>query len=147
MYFILFLIIYLFIYWRLITLQYCIGFAIHWHESTMGVSVFPMLNATPNSLPIPSLWVIPLHQPCAPCIMYQTWNWRFLSHVIIDMFQWHSPKSCHPPPLPQNPKDCSIHLCLFCCLTYMVIVTIFLYSIYMLVYCIGVFLSGLLHSV
>ena len=37
----------------------------------------------------------------------------------------------HPLPLPQSPKDCSIHLCLFCCLAYRVIVTIFLNSIYM----------------
>ena len=47
------------------------------------------------------------------------------------MFQCHSPKSSHPLPLPQSPKDCSIHLCLFCCLAYRVIVTIFLNSIYM----------------
>ena len=60
-----------------------------------------------------------------------------------------SPKSSHPRPLPQNPKDCSMHLCLFCCLAYRVIVTIFLNSIYIcvLVYCIGVFLSGLLHCI
>ena len=44
------------------------------------------------------------------------------------MFQCHSPISSHPHPLPQNPKDCSIHLCLFCCLTYRVIVTFFLNS-------------------
>ena len=25
------------------------------------------------------------------------------------MFQCHSPKSSHPLPLPQSPKDCSIH--------------------------------------
>ena len=36
-----------------------------------------------------------------------------------------------PLPLPQSPKDCSIHLCLFCCLTYRVTITIFLNSIYM----------------
>ena len=38
------------------------------------------------------------------------------------MFQCHSPKSSHPRPLPQSPKDCSIHLCLFCCLAYRVII-------------------------
>ena len=33
---------YKFIYfnWRLITLQYCVGFAIHQHESTTGISAF-----------------------------------------------------------------------------------------------------------
>ena len=33
-----------------------------------------------------------------------------------------------PLPLPQSPKDCSIHLCLFCCLAYRVVVTTFLNS-------------------
>ena len=39
--------------------------------------------------------------------------------------------SPHPLPLPQSPKVHSIHLCLFCCLAYRVIITIFLNSIYM----------------
>ena len=54
-----------------------------------------------------------------------------ISYMIVYMFQCHSPKSSHLRPLPQSPKDCSIYLCLFCCLTYRVIITFFLNSIYM----------------
>ena len=39
---------------------------------------------------------------------------RLVSYMILYMFQCHSPKSSQPLPLPHSPKDCSIHLCLFC---------------------------------
>ena len=94
----------------------------------------------PSHLP-PS--TISLGHPSAPApsILYPASNldWRFVSYMILYMFQCHSPKSSHPLPLPQSPKDCSIHLCLFCCLAYRVIVTIFLNSIYMCYYTVLVF--------
>jgi len=77
----------------------------------------------------------------APSILYSALNldWRFISYMILYMFQCYSPKSSYPHPLPQSPKNCSIHLCLFCCLACRVIVTIFLNSIYMRWYTVLVF--------
>ena len=85
----------------------------------MSVCVFPILNAPPISLPIPSLWVIPLHQPQASCIMYQTWTGDSFDMWYFTCFNAILPY--HPTlTLSWSPKDCSIHLCLFCCLTYRV---------------------------
>ena len=74
------------------------------------------------------LHTIPLDRPSAPApsIQYRASNldWQLISYMILYMFQCHCPKSSHPLPLPQSPKDCSIHQCLFCCLVYRVIVTI-----------------------
>ena len=54
-------------------------------------------------------------------------------HFLYDIIHVLMPFSQIIPSLrlPQSPKDCSIHLCLFCGLAYRVVVTIFLNSIYM----------------
>ena len=84
--------IYLFIYF---TLQYCIGFAIHQHASATGVHVFPILNPPPTSLPIPSLWVISVHQPQASCILH--WTWTGDSFLIWYYTCFNAILPNHPP--------------------------------------------------
>ena len=114
---------------RLITLQYCGGF---FHTLTWishGYTCVPHPDPPSTSHPIPQ------GHPSAPALstLSHTLNldWWSVSHMLIYIFQCYSVKSSHPRLLPQSPKDCSIHLCLFCCLAYMVIITIFLNSIYM----------------
>ena len=85
----------------------------------------------------------------APSILYFALNldWQFISYMILYMFQCHSPKSSHPRPLLQSPKDCSIHLCLLMSRIQGYCYHLSKFHLYALVYYIGVFLSGLLHSV
>ena len=63
----------------------------------------------PSSLLPPH--TIPLGQPSAPApsIQYRALklDWWLVSYMILYMFQCHSPKSSHPLPLLQSPKDCS----------------------------------------
>ena len=60
-----------------------------------------------------------------------------LSNIHVSMLFSHiippslSPTSSHPRFLPHTPKVCFLHLCLFCCLGYRVIITVFLNYIYM----------------
>ena len=59
---------------------------------------------------------IPLGHPSAPApsILYHASNldWWFVSYMILYMFQCHSPKSSHPLPLPQSPKNV-LYICVF----------------------------------
>ena len=130
-------------------------FATHGHESAMGAHVSPYPEPAFLLLPHP----IPLGCPGAPALsaLLHAWNLHW-SSIFTYTFQCYSVKSSHPRLLPQSPKVCSLHLCLFCCLAYGIIITVFLNStyifhiynafhIYALIYCIAVYLSGLLHSV
>ena len=130
------------------TLQYCIGFAIHWHESATGVHVFPILNPAPNLPPHP----IPLAHPSAPApsMLYQAskLDWRFVSHMIIYMFQMPFSHIIPPSPSPTESKKLfytSVSLLLSLIQGYHYHLSKF--HIYALEYCIGVFLSNWLHSV
>ena len=94
---------------------------------------------------------IPLGHPSAPApsILYHASNldWGFISHMIIYMFQCHSPKSS-PPASPTESKRLlytSVSLLLSLIQGYDYHLSKF--HIYALVYCIGVFRSGLLHSI
>ena len=69
---------------------------------------------------------IPLGHPSAPVpsFLYPASNldWRFVSIRYYTCFNAILPNHPPPLPLPQSPKDCSIHLCLFCCHAYRVVI-------------------------
>ena len=126
---------YQFVYfnWRLITILYWFCHTLIWihHRCPCVPHPEPLSHLPPHT--------IPLGHPSAPAltILYHASNldWWFDSHMIIYMFQCYSPKLSHPC----HPTESKRHLCLFCCLTYRVIVTIFLNSIYMRYYTVLVF--------
>ena len=111
--------------WRLITLQYWGGFC---HTLTW---ISHGCTCVPHPEPIPSLRVVPKHRLWVPC-MHWTWTGD-LFHIW-----WYT---CFNAILSNHPTLAFSHrvqksalylyLCLFCCLAYRVIVTVFLNSIYM----------------
>ena len=112
----------------------------------MGVHVFPILNPPPTSFPIPSFWVIPVHQPKHPesCI-----GPGLAIHFTYDNKHVSMPFSQIIPPSPSPTESkrllyTSVSLLLSHIQGYCHHLSKF--RIYVLLYCIGVFLSGLLHS-
>ena len=97
------------------------------YESATGVHVFPILNPLPPSYPSHPSGSSQCTSPKHPLSCIRP---RLVIRFTYDIIHVSMPFSQIIPP-PQSPKDCSIHLCLFCCLAYRVIVTILLNSIYM----------------
>ena len=129
------------------TLQYCTGFAIHWHEPAMGVHVFPILNP----LPTPSPSHLSGSSQCTSsrhhvsCI-----EPRLAIHFTYDNLHVSMPFSHIILPLPSPPESkrlfyTSMSLLLSHIQGYQYHLSKF--HIYALVYCIDIFISGLLHSV
>ena len=140
---------YKFIYfnWSLITLQYCIGFAIHQYESTTGIHVFPILNPLP-----PSTMYHPSGSPqcTSPKDPVSCIKPGLAIFFIYDIIHVSMPFSQIIPPFPSPTESkklfhTSVSLLLSHIQGYHYHLSKF--HIYALVYCIDVFLSGLLHSV
>ena len=114
--------------WRLITILWWFCHTLTWISQDVHVS--PHLE--PPSLLPPHPISLGCPSPLALSALFHASNldWWSISHMVIYMFQCYSLKSSYPYLLPES-KSCSLYLCLFCCLAYRVIVTIFLNSIYM----------------
>ena len=131
----------------IITLQYHIHFATHQRESATGLHVFPIPNPPPTSPPHHPSWSSQYTSPKhpAPCI-----EPSLAIHFLYDIINVSMPFSQIIPPSPslsesKSPLYTSVSFLLSCiqgrhC-------HLSKLHIYVLVYCIGVFLSGLLHSV
>ena len=103
---------------------------------------------SPTSPPLSPyhLWVIPVHQPQASCIVSNV-DWWYVSYMIVYIFQCCSPKSSHPLPF-HRVQNSVLYICVSFAVSYTGLsLHLSKFHIYVLVYCINVFLSGLLHSV
>ena len=103
-------------------------FTIYQHELGMGVqaSPYPELpsDLPPHPIPLGCAWA-----PTLRAVRHvSNLHWSSILHMVIYMLQSYSFISSHPRLLPQSPEVCSLHLCLFCCPAYRVVVTVFLNS-------------------
>ena len=126
-------------------LQYCIGFAIYQNESATGIHVFLILNPPPSSYHPSgsSQFTSPKH----PVLCIEL---GLATRFIYDIIHVSMPFSQIIPPSPSPTESkrlfyTSVSLLLSHIQRYCYHLSKF--HIYALVYCIGVFLSGLLHSV
>ena len=112
--------------WRLITLPYCAVFCHTLISTCHGCTCVPHTETRSHLPPHP----IPQCCPSAPAsnALFHALNldWWTISLMVIYMFHCHSLKSSHPRLLQLSPKVCSLYLCLFFCLSYRVIITIFI---------------------
>ena len=97
-------------------------FAIRWHESAMDLHVFPIPIPPPASLSNPILLGLPSAPALSIRLMHPTRAGDLFQPLIVYLFQCGSLWTSHPRLLPQSPRVCSVHLCLFFCFAYRVII-------------------------
>ena len=143
--------IYLFIFKKCLfllyfTLQYCIGFAIHWHPPRVYMS-----SQTWTPLPPPTPYHPSGSSPCtSPKHPISCIELRLAIRFLYNSIHVSTPFSQSIPTSPspsesKSPLYTSVSFFLSCIQGRHCHLPKF--HIYVLVYCIGVFLSGLLHSV
>ena len=136
-----------YIFKNFFTLQFCIGFAIHQHESTTCVHKFPLLNPLSSPSPYHPCGLSQCTNPKHPVSCFEP---RLVIHFLHDIIHVSMPFSQIIPPSPSPTESkrlfyTSMSLLLSRIQGYHYHLSKF--HIYALVYYIGVFLSGLLHSV
>ena len=119
----------------------------HQHEPTTGIHVFPILKPLPPPSPYHSSGSSQCTSPKHPVSFIEP---RLAIHFLYDIIHVSMPFSQIIPPSPSPTEskrlfDISVTVLLSRIQGYRYHLSKF--HIYALVYCIGVFLSGLLHSV
>ena len=133
--------------WRLITLHIVLVFAIYWHESAMGIHVLPILNPFPTAFPAHpsgSSQCTSTEHPVSCIEPGLVICFTYYNIPVLMLFSQITP----PLPSPTESKRLfftSVSPLLSCIYGHCYYLSKF--HIYALIYCIGIFLSELLHSV
>ena len=133
--------------WRLITLQYCIGFAIYQHKSAMDIHMFPSWTLLPHPSPYHPSGSSQFTSPKHPVSCIEP---RLAIRFLHDSIHVSMPFSQIIPPSPSPTESKSLFFTSVSLLLSHIKSHRYHLSkshIYALIYCIGVFLSGLLHCI
>ena len=103
--------------WRIITLQYCDGFAMHQIWIGHRCTCVPSILNPPSRLPPHCIHLGCSKVPALGALLHASnLHWSHILYMVMYMFKCYSLNSFHPRLLPLSPKVCSLYLCLFAAL-------------------------------